>query len=238
MGFGTLIDAVGIIAGGLIGMLIGHKISTTIQDAILKVAAVSVIFLGTIGACEQALVLAGNKIVSHGALMLVVSMTLGTLIGELIDIEGMLESLGTKLEKVMGGSGDNSFVTSFIVASITTCVGAMSIIGAIQEALFNDCSVLMAKAVLDFITVLIFTATTGRGAIFSVVPLVIFQGGLTFLAKYLEPIMTDAALSNLSLVGSIMIFCIGTNLFFNMKLRVANMIPAIFIAVIFAFLPL
>lgn len=114
----------------------------------------------------------------------------------------------------------------------------MSILGAIQDALFHDYSILTAKAVLDFVTILIFTAANGRGSIFSVVPLIIFQGGMTILAKFIEPIMTQGALTNLSMVGSVLIFCVGANLIWNLKLKVANMLPAIVIAVIFAFMPI
>lgn len=236
MGLGTLINALGVIAGGLIGVLIGHRISKNIQEAIMKSAAISVVFLGIIGATEHALKIVVDQIASRGAMMLVVSLTLGTLIGELLNIEKLFENLGVYLKKVTRSNHDNRFVDSFITASLTICIGAMAIIGSIQDALFNDYSVLMAKAVLDFVTILIFTAANGRGSIFSVVPLVIFQGSMTVLAKLIEPIMTPDALSNLSLVGSILIFCVGANLIWNLRIRIANMLPAIIIAVIFAFL--
>lgn len=237
MGLGTLINALGVIAGGLIGVLIGHRISKNIQEAIMKSAAISVVFLGIIGATEHALKIVDGQIASRGAMMLVVSLTLGTLIGELLNIEKLFENLGVYLKKVTRSNHDNRFVDSFITASLTICIGAMAIIGSIQDALFNDYSVLMAKAVLDFVTILIFTVANGRGSIFSVVPLVIFQGSMTVLAKLIEPIMTPDALSNLSLVGSILIFCVGANLIWNLRIRIANMLPAIIIAVIFAFLP-
>ena len=235
MGIGTLINAVGVLLGGALGILIGHKISNNIQQAIMKVAGVSVVFLGIIGACEHALKINDGKIVSSGAMVLVVSMTLGTLIGEVLNIEKLFEDLGVYLKRVTKSSGDNRFVDSFILASLTICIGAMSILGAIQDALFHDYSILTAKAVLDFVTILIFTAANGRGSIFSVVPLIIFQGGITILAKFIEPIMTQGALTNLSMV---LIFCVGANLIWNLKLKVANMLPAIVIAVIFAFIPI
>ena len=238
MGIGTLINALGVLLGGALGVLIGHRISNNIQQAIMKVAGISVVFLGIIGACEHALKINDGKIVSSGAMVLVVSMTLGTLVGEVLNIEKLFEDLGIYLKRVTNSSGDNRFVDSFILASLTICIGAMSILGAIQDALFNDYSILTAKAVLDFVTILIFTAANGRGSIFSVVPLVIFQGGITVLAKFIEPIMTPTALTNLSMVGSVLIFCVGANLVWNLKLKVANMLPSIIIAVIFAFLPM
>ena len=238
MGIGTLINATGVLLGGALGILIGHRISKNIQQAIMKAAGISVAFLGIIGACEHALKINDGKIISSGAMVLVVSMTLGTLIGEVLNIEKLFEDLGIYLKRVTKSSGDNRFVDSFILASLTICIGAMSILGAIQDALFHDYSILTAKAVLDFVTILIFTAANGRGSIFSVVPLIIFQGGITILGKFIEPIMTQGALTNLSMVGSVLIFCVGANLIWNLNLKVANMLPAIVIAVIFAFIPI
>lgn len=237
MGLGTLINAIGVLLGGVLGILIGHRISKNIQEAIMKSCGLSVVFLGIIGACEHALKIVDGKIASHGAMMVVVSLTLGTLIGEILNIELLFEKLGIYLKKVTRSNGDNRFVDSFILSSLTICIGAMAILGSIQDALFNDYSILTAKAVLDFVTILIFTAANGRGSIFSVVPLVIFQGSITLLAKFIEPIMTPMALTNLSIVGSILIFCVGANLLWNLKIRIANMLPAIVIAVVFAFLP-
>ena len=119
MGIGTLINAVGVLLGGALGILIGHRISKNIQQAIMKVAGVSVVFLGIIGACEHALKINDGKIVSSGAMVLVVSMTLGTLIGEVLNIEKLFEDLGIYLKRVTKSSGDNRFVDSFILASLT-----------------------------------------------------------------------------------------------------------------------
>ena len=123
MGIGTLINAVGVLLGGALGILVGHKISNNIQQAIMKVAGVSVAFLGIIGACEHALKINDGKIVSSGAMVLVVSMTLGTLIGEVLNIEKLFEDLGIYLKRVTKSSGDNRFVDSFILASLTICIG-------------------------------------------------------------------------------------------------------------------
>lgn len=235
---GTLINAVGVILGGFLGLLVGHKLTKATQDSILKSAGFSVLFLGILGVCEQALSLNGNKLISKGAMMLIISLTLGTLLGELLGIEKLFENLGIYLKKVTKSEKDSSFIDAFITASLTICIGAMAIIGSIQDGIFGDYSILMAKAILDMIVILILTSTKGRGAIFSVVPLIIFQGVITIFAKFISPIMTDLALSNLSLVGSVLIFCVGVNLVWNMNVKVANMLPAIIIAVIFSFLPL
>ena len=119
----------------------------------------------------------------------------------------------------------------------TVCIGAMAIIGAIQDGLLGDYSLLVTKAVLDFIIVLIMTCSLGKGCMFSAIPVAVFQGSVTALAGLLRPLMTAAALANLSLVGSILIFCVGLNLVWDKRVRVANLLPAVVIAVAAAFLP-
>ena len=124
-----------------------------------------------------------------------------------------------------------------MTASLTVCVGAMAVVGSIRDGIYGDYSILAAKAVLDLIIVLVMTASMGKGCIFSAVPVGIFQGILTLLAALVEPLMTEQALSNLSLTGSMLIFCVGVNLLWGKKIRVANLLPAIFVAVAWAFLP-
>ena len=114
----------------------------------------------------------------------------------------------------------------------------MAVVGAIQDGILGDYSILAAKAVLDLIIILVMTASMGKGCIFSAVPVALFQGTITFLAQFIEPIMTEQALSNLSLTGSILIFCVGVNLVWGKMIKVANLLPVIFLAVGWAFLPL
>ena len=114
----------------------------------------------------------------------------------------------------------------------------MAIVGAIQDGLTGDYSILAAKAVLDLIIIMVMTCSMGRGAVFSAIPVAAFQGSITLLAGLVKPIMTDAALANLSLVGNALIFCVGVNLVWGKKIRVANLLPAVVIAVIAAFLPI
>ena len=236
MGLGTLINAMGVIIGGVVGILIGSKMPKRIQDSVLKSAGFVVLFLGIIGACQHALQIYGDKLETKGTMMLVISLTFGTLIGEILNIEKLFESLGIYLKRVTKSEGDSGFVDAFITASLTICIGAMAILGAIQDGLTGDYTTLAAKATLDLFVIMILTVTNGKGSIFSVVPLVLFQGSITVLARFVEPIMTSQALTNLSLVGSILIFCVGVNLVWNKNIRVANMLPAIVIAVIWAFI--
>ena len=114
----------------------------------------------------------------------------------------------------------------------------MAIVGSIEDGIFGDYSILATKAILDFIIILVMTCSMGKGCAFSAIPVACFQGLLTILARLVKPLMTDAALSNLSLIGSILIFCVGLNLIFGKKIRVANLLPSILLAIIIAFLPL
>ncbi|MBQ9987045.1 MAG: DUF554 domain-containing protein, partial [Erysipelotrichales bacterium] len=132
---------------------------------------------------------------------------------------------------------DKRFVEGFVTASLTVCIGAMAIVGAIQDGISGDYSILVTKAILDFIIIMVMTCSMGKGAIFSCVPVFLFQGSITLLARLIEPLMNEVALANISLVGNVLIFCVGLNLVWGKKVRVANFLPALVIAVLFAFIP-
>ena len=128
-------------------------------------------------------------------------------------------------------------MNGFVTASLTVSIGAMAIVGSIQDGIFGDWSILATKAVLDLIIVLVMTCSMGKGCIFSAIPVGVFQGVMTLLASLVAPLMAPAAMANLSTVGSVLIFCVGLNLIREEQLRVANMLPAIVLAVAAAFLP-
>lgn len=237
-GLGTIINVAGILLGGLGGLLFGKKIKERFQTTLMMANAVSVLFLGIGGAMAGMLQIIDGGLTTKGTMMIISSMALGAILGELINIEAGMERFGKWLKVKTKSEGDAGFVDAFLTASLTVCIGAMAIVGAIQDGLLGDISVLAAKAVLDAIIILIMTATKGKGCIFSAIPVAIFQGSITLLARFIEPVMTEEALANLSLVGSILIFCVGLNLLWGKKVRVANLLPALIFAVIWAFLPL
>ena len=236
-GLGTIINVGGILAGGIFGMLFGNRLEKRFQDTLMVATAVCVLFLGISGALQEMMTVADGKLSSGGTMMMIGSFAIGSLIGEWMNIEHHMERFGEWL-KIKTGSTGAGFVDGFVTASLTVCIGAMAVVGAIQDGISGDYSTLAAKAVLDLIIIMIMTASMGKGCIFSAVPVALFQGAITLLARFIEPMMTAAALSNLSLVGSIMIFCVGVNLLWNLKIRVANMLPALIIAVAWAFLPI
>ena len=128
-------------------------------------------------------------------------------------------------------------MNAFVTTSLTVCIGAMAIVGAIQDGIMSDYSTLAVKAVLDFIIVAVMTSSLGKGSAFSAIPVFLFEGAITLLARLVAPIMTDLAITYLSLIGSILIFCVGINLVWGKMVRVANMLPAILLAVLAAYLP-
>ena len=164
--------------------------------------------------------------------------SLGGLLGEIINIERGFEKFGEWLKVRSGNAKDPRFVNGFLTASLTVCIGAMAIVGAIQDGITGDWSTLGAKAILDLIIVMVMTCSLGKGCVFSALPVFLWEGSLTLLASALKPVMTDAALGYLSLVGSVLIFCVGINLIWGKKIRVANLLPAVIFAAAAAFLPI
>ena len=157
------------------------------------------------------------------------------LLGELIDLDARFERFGEWLKHKTGSDGDNQFVNSFVSASLTVSIGAMAVIGSIQDGIYSDHSTLVAKAILDFIIVLIMASSMGKGCVFSFIPVAVLQGGMTALAVVLSAFMTDALtdalLDNISLVGNILIFCVGINLVWPRTIKVANLLPALLAAI-------
>ena len=234
---GTLINMAAICIGGIFGLLVGKAISKRFHDILYMVCGISTLFIGIGGVMQHMLTIEGGSLNTQGTMMVLASLTIGALIGEGINIEKRFEQFGAWLKRKTGNSGDPAFIDAFVTASLTVCIGAMAIVGAIQDGMVGDYSILVAKSVLDLVIICVMTASMGKGCIFSAIPVGILQGSVTVLAVVLKPIMTAAALSNLSYVGSILIFCVGLNLVWGKKVKVANLLPAVLIAVLCAFLP-
>ena len=224
-GAGTLINVAAIIFGGLLGLFGGKFLTEKIRQTLQSACGVSVIFIGLSGTLGKMFEMQGGEI------LLIVSLIGGGLVGEIIDIDGKFEKFGVWLRAKSGSDGDAKFVDAFVTASLTVCIGAMAVIGAINDRLFHDPTILIAKSALDLVIILVMTSSLGKGCIFSCVSVGIFQGAITFFAGFVEPFMTEIALKNLSLVGNVLIFCVGVNLLFENKIRVANLLPALIVAV-------
>ncbi len=236
-GLGTIINSAAIVAGGIIGHFTGRLFREDQQEALSRTCGISVLFIAIAGAMQGMLNIEGGRILSGKAMLVVLCLAVGTLIGELLGIEKGFELFGEWLKVKTGNGGDRQFVNAFVTASLTVCIGAMAIVGAIQDGISGDYSTLAVKAVLDFIIIAVMTSSLGKGCAFSAIPVFIFEGAVTVLARLISPVMTETAVAYLSLIGSILIFCVGVNLVWGKIIRVANMLPAVILAVLAAYLP-
>ena len=236
IGFGTILNTAAIIAGGLGGHFFGKRLSERYQYSLTMTCGISVLFIGIAGAMEGMLSVENGRISSGRAMFVTICLALGTLVGEIINIEDAFERFGEWLKVKTGNSGDGNFVDGFVTASLTVCIGAMAIVGSIEDGIYGDWSILGIKSLLDMIIIMVMTCSLGKGCVFSAIPIFVLEGGMTLLAVQLKGIMTDAAMANLSVIGSILIFCVGLNLVWGKKVRVANMLPALIFAMAAALL--
>ena len=236
-GLGTLINVALILVGGIFGRFFGKFLSERFEETLTRTCGVSVLFIGIGGALEGMLSVEGGIIKSGKGEFIVIILLLGALIGEIINIEGGFERFGEWLKVKTGNSKDAGFVDGFLTASFTVCIGAMAVVGSIEDSLYGDISILLTKGILDMIIIMVMSASMGKGPVFSFIPVFILQGLVTALAKVIEPVMNDASLLNLSMIGSIMIFCVGINLVWGKRIKVANLLPALIFAVAAAWIP-
>ena len=237
IGLGTIINGIAVLLGGLLGNYTGKLFKQEQQDALKTVCGVSVMFIAIAGAMQGMLTIDGDELLSGKSMLVVLCMTIGTVVGELMGIEDGFENFGEWLKQKTGNDGDSKFVNAFVTSSFTVCIGAMAVVGAIQDGVMGDYSTLAVKSVLDFIIIMVMTSSLGKGCVFSVIPVFLLEGTITLFAKLVSPVMTELAIAYLSLIGSILIFCVGLNLVWGKTVRVANMLPAVLTAVIAAYVP-
>lgn len=233
-GLGTIVNTLAVIAGGIIGLFLKNGLKQRFQDTIIQGLGLATLFIGAAGAFSEMLKLVDGSLETNGSLMLILSMVLGGILGEAINIELQIERFGQYLKNKVN-SHDSQFVDAFVSTSLVICVGAMAIVGSFQDGLFGDASTLISKAMLDFMIVMVFASTMGVGTVFSAIPIFVYQGTLTLCASFLAPYFTNAIIANMSFVGSVLIFAVGTNLCFQTRIKVGNLLPAIFMPVILSF---
>lgn len=232
-GIGTVINALAIIAGGVLGILCKKYLKESYQDTITKATGCSVLFLGIAGTISKMLhVETDGSLSTNGSMIMILSLAIGALLGEVIDLDAKFERFGEWLKHQTGSDGDNLFVNGFVSASLTVSIGAMAVIGSIQDGIYGDHSTLIAKAILDFIIIMIMASSMGKGCVFSFLPVAVLQGIMTALAVVLSSFMTEAVLNHISLVGNILIFCVGVNLVWPRTIKVANLLPSLLVVVI------
>lgn len=232
-GLGTIINTLSVIVAGFIGMFLKKGIKQNIQRILMQANGLAVVFIGISGVLKQMLVITDGSISTQGEMLLIFSLVIGSIIGEWINIEAKLDILGTKLKSLVHISeGDNRFVDGFVTTSLVICVGAMAIVGAMQDGLTGDSSMLITKSILDFVTVTVFATSYGVGCIFSALAIFLYQGGITVLAALCGSIISTQLIGDLSFVGNALIFCVGVNLIREKTFRVGNMLPALLVPVV------
>ena len=234
IGLGSIVNAVAIVAGGCVGLVAGKAISESVRTTLVSGMAVGTLFVGASSTFSKMLsVGAGGAVECRGALMLVMSLAIGAVAGEVVDIDGKLERFGVWLRRVSHNESDGSFLNGFVTASLTYCIGAMAILGALEDGLRGDPSLLYLKSAMDGIVTIALTASLGKGAIFSAIPILLYQGGITIAAYPLRRVMTADALDAISLTGGVLIFCVGWNILWReKKIRVANLLPSLVVAIV------
>lgn len=237
IGLGTLANTGAVVLGGIVGLLCGKAVKPRFQQTIMAGMAVATMFVGVSGTLKEMFrVGSDGGLHSQGAFMMVMCLASGAVLGELLDLDGLMERFGAWIRRVTRNERDDSFINAFVTASLTFCIGAMAIFGAIEDGLKGDPSTLYLKAVMDGVFTVALVAAIGKGAVFSAIPIFLYQGAITLGARFLAPVFTPAAMSNLSLVGNVLIFCVGWNIIHGGKqIRVANLLPSLAVAVAWAF---
>lgn len=216
---GTLVNTGAIITGALLGILLGTGIPQKYKDIIMQGLGLAVALIGLKMALR-----------TNNELIVIFSLAAGAVIGEALDLEGRLENLGVKLNKLFA-SEDGEFVKGFVTSSLVFCVGAMAIMGSLESGLTGQHKILYAKSLLDGIGAIVFASTMGVGVVFSGISVLIYQGCITLLAGAIKPFMTEAVIAEMTATGGLLIIAISSNVLGIKSFKIANLLPAIFIAV-------
>lgn len=233
-GFGTLVNVLAVLAGSGLGMLIKTGLKRRFRDILMQACGIATIFLGIGGALAGLLTVENGRVGTQNTMLLIFSLVLGGLAGEALNIEAGMEALGERLKHLVRDKSDSRFVEGFVTSSLVICVGAMAIVGSIQDGLTGNHSLLFSKALLDFVIVMVFAATFGVGVAFSALPLGVLQGGITLGAALVAGFLSESLIADLSCVGSVLIFCVGLNVAFRANIKVGNLLPALMVPVVWA----
>ena len=219
---GVIVNTVAVIIGGLLGLLIKKGVPERYSDAITKALGLCVLYIAIDGALE------GTNV-----LVLIISVAIGAVLGTFFKLDEGIRELGDKLEqKFKSDSGESTFAEGFVTASLLFCVGAMTVVGSLDAGLTGDNSTLYTKALLDGIMSVVFASTLGVGVIFSAAFVFVFQGAIALLSGLIQPFLTDYSIAEMTCVGSVLMIAVATNMMGITKIKVMNLVPAIFIPII------
>ena len=228
---GTIVNALTIIAGSIVGLIIKKGLPQRMEDTIMKIMGLAVLIIGLNGVIGAMFTVnADGGLSSSGELLMLVCLVIGAIIGELLDIDARLDRFGKMIETKTKAEG---FSRGFISAAIIYCVGAMAIIGALNDGLTGDSSVLFIKSALDGVSAIVLTTSLGIGVAFSAVPVLVYQGAIALLAGVISPLISDVLLNQICSVGYVIVAAIGINFLGAAKIRVANLLPALLVPVVY-----
>jgi len=222
---GTIVNALAIAGGSLLGLIFKNGIPKKYNDTVIKSISLAVILIGILNALE-----------TQNILLLIFSLAIGSIVGEFLKIEERLENLGDSIQNKLSGSflgGENNISKGFVNTSLIYCIGAMAIMGSLESGLTNNHQTLFAKSVVDGISAIAFTSSLDIGVVFSSVPVFLYQREITITASFMKPLLVDSVIAEMSAVGGLLIFAIGLNMLEFKRIRVGNMLPAIFIPLVF-----
>src|SRR6056297_314616 len=222
---GTIVNVIAIIIGSILGFLVKGKLPERFQNIVIQGISLAVLIIGL----QMALSVESTK----GTLVVIFSLVIGGIIGEVLKVESRLEGFGEKIQKRFG-SDDGLFVQGFVQSSLIYCVGAMAIMGAIQDGLNNDPSILFTKSLLDGTASVAFSATFGIGVLFSSIPVLIYQGSISLLSAWAQRFLNQDVIAMMTATGGLLIMAIGLNMLLSVKIKIGNLLPSIFVAIIIA----
>lgn len=222
---GTIVNSLTIIIGSIIGVIVKDKMNEKISNTIMSGLGLCVIYIGIEGALKI-----------ENTLIMIISIAIGALIGEIIDIDKALSNLGVIIENKINKKGSNiPIAEAYVTTTLLFCVGAMAIVGSLESGLNNNHSTLYAKSILDGVTSIVFAASLGIGVILSAISVFIYQGSITLAAGFLSTYLNDYAIANMSAVGSLLIIGLGLNVIGAAKIKISNLLPSMLIAVVLSF---
>lgn len=231
---GTIVNALAVIILGCIGLLFKKAISEKMSDLLMKGIGLCVIYIGISGAID-----AGNTLdgADTNSLITIIAMTLGGILGHICDLDGRMNRLGQRIQdKLAKGDSKSTVAEGFVTASLIYCVGAMAILGSLQSGLEGNHTTLFIKSLLDGIMSTILAAQLGFGVLLSAVPVFLYQGTITLCAHWIEPFLSTLVIAEMNCVGYILIMAIGLNVAKITKIKVMNLVPAVFFAGIMAYI--
>ena len=220
---GAFVNTVAVLIGGFIGLLLKKGLPERMADTVMKGVGLCVIYIGISGCLE-----------GQNALITILSIAIGAIIGELLNLDGGINNIGNLLQARFSKEGDDktSIAKGFVSASLLFCVGAMAIVGALNSGLKGDHEMQFTKSLLDFISAIIFASSMGVGVLFSAFFVFLYQGAITLLAQFIAPFLTDVVIAEMTCVGSLLIIGIGLNMLGVTKLKLMNYVPAILLPIL------